>query len=66
MELLTTCHRTDAYWMDGGAGQLHFLLQVQHPMYFFLLENVAIRGLSEVKRQTPGQLHSEVEAGGGR
>lgn len=32
----------------------------------FLLENVATRGLSEVKRQTPGQLHSEVEAGGGR
>lgn len=64
LELLTTCHRTDAYWMDGGAGQLHFLLQVQHLRYFFLLENVAIGGLSKVKCLTPGQLHSEVEGGG--
>lgn len=64
MELLTTCHRTDAYWMDGGAGQLHFLLQIQPQCTFILLENVAICGLSKVKRLTPGQLHSEVEAGG--
>lgn len=64
LELLTTCHRTDAYWMDGGAGQAAFSVASTTSNVLFLLENVAICGLSKVKGLTPGQLHSEVEAGG--
>lgn len=49
--------------MGSGAGWLRVLLPGQHLRDFFLLENVATRGLSAVKGLAPGQLRSEEEAG---
>lgn len=66
LELLTPCPRTDG-WMDGGAGQLQFLLEVQHPpVLFFGWRTLPQWDFSKVKGLTPGQLCSEVEGRSGQ
>lgn len=52
--------------MDGGAGQLQFLLEVQHPLYFFGWRMLPQMDFSKVKGLTPGQLCSEVEGRSGQ